>query len=199
MDDLWTYLRLGLTGLPGRVICVADALDEMNTDHDRFLQSLAALGHWKINKVMVLITSRPMPSLEECFRRTPLHTLRLDEKMVDMAVRSYVYRSLVSSELSLEDRSLVKAAIPGHANGIFMYAKLATDTFLELGARIEEVLQQIPSGLHGMYKSLLAEHSRRSGVPQDVQLHILQWVTHATRSLRLLELAEVIRVTHQVA
>lgn len=47
-----------------------------------------------------------------------------------------------------------------------------------------------------MYADLLREHARRSGVPDGIQLLILQWVTHATRPLRLLELAEAIHVTN---
>lgn len=46
-----------------------------------------------------------------------------------------------------------------------------------------------------MYTTLLKEHSIRSGVPHDLQKLILQWVTHASRPLRLLEVAEIIRST----
>lgn len=46
-----------------------------------------------------------------------------------------------------------------------------------------------------MYTTLLKEHSIRSGVPHDLQIVILQWVTHASRPLRLLEAAEIIRST----
>jgi hypothetical protein len=54
------------------------------------------------------------------------------------------------------------------------------------------------TSLHAMYTSLLRDHAIRSGVPQDIQLLILQWVTHATRPLRLIELAEIISIMYQV-
>lgn len=42
-----------------------------------------------------------------------------------------------------------------------------------------------------MYNELLQEHSRRSNVSFELQMLILQIVTHATRPLRLLEIAEM--------
>jgi hypothetical protein len=118
--------------------------------------------------------------------------------MLDLNIHSYVYRNLNSLGLSVEDQNLIKASILGCANGIVLYARLAMNAFLEPDARMEKVLQQLPSGLHGMYKSLLAEHRRRSGVPHGVQLHILQWVARVICALRLLELAGVINVTIRV-
>lgn len=39
---------------------------------------------------------------------------------------------------------------------------------------------------------MLVDHRPRSGVPQDLQLRILSWATHSSRSLRLLELADML-------
>ena len=44
-----------------------------------------------------------------------------------------------------------------------------------------------------MYTSLLRKHSSRSGTSRELQLLILQLVTHASCPLRLLEIAEVIQ------
>lgn len=44
-----------------------------------------------------------------------------------------------------------------------------------------------------MYTALLKEHSLRSGVSHELQVLVLQWITHASRPLRLLEVAELIR------
>ncbi|KAF2872303.1 ankyrin repeat-containing domain protein [Massariosphaeria phaeospora] len=119
--------------------------------------------------------------------------------MVDRDIISYVEHTLQSSSISDEDRKSIRDTVPSNANGLFLYAKLAMDAFLEPGAftRIPEILQKLPADLHDMYTTLLQKHARRSGVPDDIQLLILQWATHATRPLRLLELAEMLNSTCQ--
>lgn len=196
MEDLWKHLRLAFSGLPSKVFCVADALDEMDQGNDTFLSALAALGQWKPAKVKVLITSRPVPSVEGPLRTAKALHIRLQEKLVDRDISSFVQHGLRQSTISPSYQELIKEAIPGRANGLFLYAKLAMDAFLEPDADIKGVLRALPADLNEMYTNLLHEHARRSGVPDDIQLLILQWVTHATRPLRLLEVAEMINVTY---
>ncbi|KAF1839459.1 ankyrin [Decorospora gaudefroyi] len=196
MDDLWKYLRFAFSGLPGNVYCVVDALDEMDGGNDEFLQALAALGQWKPDQVKVLMTSRPVSNVEEPLRQANMLRLRLEEHEVDVDIATYVQHGLKESSIPASDQDLVRGAIPGRANGIFLYAKLAMNAFLEPGASPEEVMRTLPADLHEMYTSLLHEHGARSGVPKDIQLLILQWVTHANRPLRLIELAEMINVTY---
>lgn len=196
MEDLWKDLRTALAGLHEKVFCIADALDEMDHGNEVFLRSLASLGGWKPEKIKVLITSRPVPSVEVPLRKVKSLSVRLQESIVDIDIAQFVQSSLNSSSVSLQDRRLIEEAVPGRANGLFLYAKLAMDSFLESNADVARVLRSLPTDLNEMYERLLREHSHRSGVPDDVQLLILQWVTHATRPLRLLELAEMLSVTH---
>ncbi|KAJ8118880.1 hypothetical protein OPT61_g215 [Boeremia exigua] len=196
MEDLWSYLRLATQDLPGSAFCVADALDEMDQGNEEFVQSLAIFGTHMQGKAKVIITSRPTPAIESSLRASTVLRLRLEEDMVDADISSYIETGLRTSELSKADQDLVRRAIPGQANGIFLYAKLAMDAFLEPDINVEAVLQALPTDLHAMYTKLLQQHADRSGVSQSVQLLIFQWVTHATRPLRLLELAEVIRISH---
>lgn len=196
MQDLWDDLRLAFSGLPGRVYCVADALDEMDRGNDAFLQALAELGSWNPSKVKVLITSRPVPAVEGPLRHVKCTQIRLQEDMVDADISTFVRRGLENTDIRQDDQRLIREAIPGRANGLFLYAKLAMDAFLEPGANIKVVLDSLPADMNQMYTDLLHEHSRRSGVPDAIQRLILQWVTHATRPLRLLEMAEMINVTY---
>jgi hypothetical protein len=197
MEDLWRDLRMAFSGLRDKVYCIADALDEMDQGNDSFLEALATLGQWKPHKVKVLITSRPVPSIESPLRTAKFIQIRLEEKLVDMDISSYVQHSLKTSSIAPENQELITKAVPGQANGLFLYAKLAMDSFLEPGANIKEVLYKLPTDLNSMYTSLLHDHAFRSNVPDDIQLLILQWITHATRPLRLLELAEMIKVTYR--
>ncbi|OHF03615.1 hypothetical protein CORC01_00934 [Colletotrichum orchidophilum] len=196
MQDLWEDLRLAFSGLPGKVYCVADALDEMDRGNDAFLQALAELGSWSPGKIKVLITSRPVPAVEGPLRHAKGTQIRLQETVVDADISTFVRRGLKTSNIPHNDQQLIQEAIPGRANGLFLYAKLAMDAFLERGANIKAVLRSLPADMNQMYTDLLHEHSRRSGVPDAIQRLILQWVTHATRPLRLLEIAEMINVTY---
>ncbi|GJC95853.1 ankyrin repeat-containing protein [Colletotrichum higginsianum] len=196
MDDLWNALRLALSGLPGKVFCVADALDEMDGGNGPFLTTLAELGNWKPEKVKVLITSRPVPAVEGPLRTANCLRIRLQENVVDVDISTFVQQGLAASNIPPEERKMIREAIPGRANGLFLYAKLAMDAFLEPDANVRDVLGSLPANMDTMYTDLLREHSCRSGVHDDVQRLILQWATHATRPLRLLEMAEMVSVAY---
>jgi hypothetical protein len=195
MEDMWKHLRMAFASLPDKVFCVADALDEIDQGHEEFLKMLGELGHWRPMAVKILITSRPVPSVEVPLRKTHCLHLRLQETLVDADISTYVHYVLSKSNIPKSDWKVISDAVPGRANGLFLYAKLAMDAFLEPGANIKTVLSQLPSDLNALYTDLLNEHARRSEVPESIQRLILQSVTHATRPLRLLELAEMIRAS----
>ncbi|KAI0971998.1 ankyrin repeat-containing domain protein [Xylaria arbuscula] len=195
MDDLWRDLRLALGGLPNNAYCVVDALDEMDQGHNDFLQRLAELGRWKPEKIKVLMTSRPIARLEAVLRKTETLQIRLDETAVDKDISTFVQQKLSATSITDSDQKLILAAVPGRANGLFLYAKLAMDAFLRPGADIPDVLKKLPQDLNYMYTDLLKVHSLRSGIPPDLQRLILQCATHATRPLRLLEVAELLELT----
>ncbi|KAL7807629.1 ankyrin [Trichoderma gracile] len=194
LEDMWKHLRLAFASLPAGVFCVADALDEIDCGHDGFLQALGELGPWRPKTVKVLITSRPVASVEMPLRKSPCLHIRLQEELVDVDIATYVQYTLSRSSIPKSDWDIIADAVPGRANGLFLYAKLAMDAFLEAGVDINSVLSKLPTDLNALYSDLLAEHAKRSGVPDDIQHLILQSVTHATRPLRLLELAEMIRI-----
>lgn len=194
IEDLWAHLRTALAQIP-LVYCVADALDEMDQRNDEFIRCLADLGHWRPSQVKVMITSRPVATVEDPMRRITYGEIRMDERFVDVDIATYVRHTLERSSISKADRVLIKKAVPGRANGLFLYAKLAMDSFLEPDADITATLHKLPLDLNDMYSSILKEHARRSGIPESDQLRILQWVTHAIRPLRLLELADLIKTT----
>ncbi|KAJ4327890.1 hypothetical protein N0V84_001701 [Fusarium piperis] len=194
MEDMWKDLKMALENLPGKAFCIADALDEMDQGNNDFLSALGDLGSWRPKTVKVLITSRPVPTVEDPLRLTPCLHLRLEEKKVDEDISKYVQYTLSNSAIPKSEWEVIMNAVPGRANGLFLYAKLAMDAFLEQGANITEVISRLPADLNVLYTDLLKEHARRSGVAEEIQHLILQAVTHASRPLRLLELAELIKV-----
>lgn len=194
-SDLLKDLQMAFRALPDKVFCIADALDEMDTGNDTFIQTLGSLSQWRPTKVKVLVTSRPIPRLEIPMRQTPALHIRLEERLVDVDISTYVHTLLSQSKIPQSEWSVIVNAVPGRANGIFLYAKLAMEAFLEPGVDIRAVLANLPADLNVLYTDLLREHARRSGISPSVQHLLLQSVTHATRPLRLLELAEMCRVT----
>jgi hypothetical protein len=125
----------------------------MDQGNDDFLRGFATLGAWRPGKIKLLITSRPVPSVEAPLRNSKLLQIRLAENMVDMDISSYVEDGLRSSPISPDDRDTIRSAIPGRANGLFLYAKLAMDAFLEPGADAREVLGALPEDLHDVSDS----------------------------------------------
>ncbi|OQE15475.1 hypothetical protein PENSTE_c028G00702 [Penicillium steckii] len=191
-NDFWRDLKMGMASL-SKVYCVTDALDEMDRGNDEFLHSLAGLGQWRPSNVKVLMTSRPVAIIENSLRSISMPELRLEEHLVDADIVAYVQCRLQGSSIAEHHWEAIKEAIPGRANGLFLYAKLSMDAFIESSSDPDTVLKELPADLNVMYENLLHEHSKRSNVPNDLQLLVLQFVTHATRPLRLLEMAEMVK------
>ncbi|QYS95163.1 Ankyrin repeat protein [Trichoderma simmonsii] len=197
ITDMFRDLRLACTYVP-KVYCVIDALDEMNLGNDQFLHELAKFASWQPPKMRMIITSRPVPAVETPLRPYPTIQIRLQEQLVDQDIAVYVQRLLASSRIPKDDQNKIQQAVLEKAGGIFLYAKLVMEQIMEQDANIEHILETLPANLNVMYTTLLKEHSQRSGIPHHVQLLVLQWVTHANRPLRLLEMSEMLTVTRQL-
>ncbi|KAJ5198176.1 uncharacterized protein N7498_007293 [Penicillium cinerascens] len=194
-NDLWKNIKFALSAFH-KAYCVTDALDEMDQGNDDFLQALVELGQWRPENLKVLIFSRPVVAVEAPLKHFSVPFLRLEEQLVDMDIAAYVQYRLRNSSVPKEYWNLITEAIPGRANGLFLYVRLSMDAFSKPGADTQDVLKKLPADLNMMYNDLLREHAKRSNVPDDLQLLILQSITHATRPLRLLELAEMVKATH---
>ncbi|KAL6806932.1 ankyrin repeat-containing domain protein [Trichoderma sp. SZMC 28013] len=197
ITEMFRDLRLACTYVP-KVYCVVDALDEMNLGNDQFLHELAKFASWQPPKMRMIITSRPVPAVEIPLRPYPTVQIRLQEQLVDHDIAVYVQRLIAGSSIPEDDQNKIQQAILEKAGGIFLYAKLVMEQIMEQDANIEHILETLPANLNVMYTTLLKEHSQRSGIPHHVQLLVLQWVTHANRPLRLLEMAEMLSVTRQL-
>jgi hypothetical protein len=149
IDELWKHLKTALSSIP-RVYCVADALDEMDDENSDFITQLAELGCWKPSSVKVVLTSRPTANVEAAMRGVKSIDIRMEEKLVDVDIATYVRYCLANSSISEDDQQLVKEAVPGRANGLFLYAKLAMNAFLEPGANVRDTICKLPLDLNTM-------------------------------------------------
>lgn len=198
-DHLWECICSATSNMR-KVYCVADALDEMEKGNDWFLVKLIELGQQKPSTLKVVTTSRQSPHIEAVFKRPFVVDINLSRRLIDQDIATYIDHLLRDpSKLAInsQDREVIKSTIQTKASGLFLYAKLMMDEVLRnLNHQpLDHLLSGLPTGVDGMYTTLLKEHSMRSGVPRDLQEFILQWVTHASRPLRLLEVAEIIRST----
>ncbi|KAI0869925.1 ankyrin repeat-containing domain protein [Hypoxylon argillaceum] len=184
-----------------KVYVVVDALDEMDDQDFPIIDRLAQLGNSEGSRVKVLFTSRPMPRIEETMRVLQVPHVRLDPTSTYPDVAKYVAVSISSLDamLSPETEDKVKQAICERARGLFLHARLMTDTLaegLQTGRITEETLpdslDRLPHNLIDVYEEMLKEHSRRSGVDTEQQACILRCVTHASRPLRLIELGSLV-------
>ncbi|KAL8849382.1 MAG: hypothetical protein Q9221_005620 [Calogaya cf. arnoldii] len=184
-EDLWTCFCSIAVKFP-RIYCVADALDELEAGNDWFLHSLAELGRQKPS------------TLKLVFKEPLVLPINLDRTLIDQDIATYIYHLLSARptiDVSEDQKELVQTTVQNKANGLFIYARLMMDEVLPKvnSTNIQAWLEDLPSGMDGMYTTLLSEHSKRSGINHKLQAMILRWVTHATRPLRLLEVAELIR------
>lgn len=191
--DLWQHLRTALSHL-NRAYIVVDALDEMHQSlvTDEFMSHLLDLASWKPAQIKILVTSRPTVSLEQTRSDEDVLYLKLDEGNVDKDIGAYIVSRLASSAIPTELHGAIQAAVPGRANGLFIYAKLAMDTLLRERVDVRTALLEIPQNPDHMYAKLLQDHRARSEVSLRLQELIMRWVTHAIRPLRLIELSDML-------
>lgn len=67
--------------------------------------------------------------------------------MVNADIKIYVQGCLRNSNIAAKDWDKILGAVPGRAYGLFIYAKLAMDAFLEPGADVDEVLKSLLANL----------------------------------------------------
>ncbi|KAL8836249.1 MAG: hypothetical protein Q9170_002993 [Blastenia crenularia] len=194
--DLWEcFCAAAVT--TREIYCVVDALDEMAESNEWFLRKLLELGRIKPSTVKVLATSRQSPHIVAIFDESRVLPVNLGRLIVNQDIEIYVGHLLASRSLDLstsEDLMIIDT-IRDKANGLFLYARLMMDELLHniRFKSIEKLLKDLPIGMDDMYTNLLEEHAVRSGVSRDLQIEILHWITHASRPLRLLEVAGIIQ------
>jgi hypothetical protein len=175
-----------------KVYLIFDALDELAVEQDNFLQCLLDLGQKWSKCVKLLLTSRPMSHLQKSLDSPAIVSLRLAGRMVEQDIGTYISYRLATSPgrvLTIEDQLAVKDALCQKGQGLFLYARLMLDEVLQRSTPVLELLQQLPSSLEDTYVDLLSEHSTRSGASLHFQTLLLSWITHASRPLRVTEIA----------
>ncbi|KAM0447831.1 hypothetical protein ACHAO4_008575 [Trichoderma viride] len=190
------------TGITKNVYCVVDALDEMDDgDFEGMTHRLVELGTAAPGKVRVMMTSRPLPKIEQALSTSGIVKLKLDPALLYPDVARYVDARMATLDppLSNDKNELVKQTICERAKGLFLHARLIADNLAE-GLRDKHIteetlpdsLDRLPRTLQEVYEGMLKEHAHRSGVTAEQQAKVLTCVTHASRPLRLIELGSLL-------
>ncbi len=199
LTTLWDAISQVLES-KARVYCVVDALDEMDDDDFGFIDQLVQLSLRNSGRIKLLVTSRPIPTIETALRESKVLHLKMESSLMSSDVAKYVDVKLLSLNPSLkpETEERVKRTICERAQGLFLHARLMTDNLTEglsdgwlSEETLPDSLDRLPDNLKDVYEEMLEEHGRRSGVSKDQQAQILSCVTHSSRPLRLIELGSL--------
>ncbi|KAF4981767.1 hypothetical protein FZEAL_2489 [Fusarium zealandicum] len=202
-NDLVQIFLDGVSCVP-KVYCVGDALDEMTTDNRPFLDKLNGLATYRPRSLKLLMTSRPKQYLQSALRDSSIVHISLQQRLVDADILSYLHHRFETTLKSDEQQHIkqqVISMVESRAEGLFLYAKLTMDQFeaaLLTGdpVDINALEQSLPVGLEQTYTSMLAKQRREKGVSTDLQVFVLEAVTHASRPLRLNELASLLEYVY---
>ncbi|KAL4905611.1 hypothetical protein BDW74DRAFT_185125 [Aspergillus multicolor] len=192
--ELWSAFSMVISALP-RVYIVIDALDELAVEENDFLSLLLALSGQKPASIKLVTTGRPVPHLQNVLRGPSLSVIRLTERAVQADIATYVAHRLNQRPrpLTEDDKTRVHNTLCAKVKGLFLNARLVLDRLMEeANVPGDEDLDRLPSSLEEMYCDLLHEHASRAGASQRFQAWLLAWITHATRPLRVSELADLV-------
>lgn len=199
-SELWKLLLDSFKLLP-KVYCVVDALDELDSEKTNdFLRRLVDLGQTCPDVVKVLMTSRPLPQIQNVLNTPSVLQVRLEDRQTNKDISLFIQHRLREvHHVSEAAKDTIRRAVEDRVHPSFLYARLVLNDLLDEHKRssvdiasAENALLTLPSSMEDMYSQMLHDHSQVAGVPQKRQMLILQLATHASRPLRLLEIATVL-------
>ncbi|KAH7253885.1 uncharacterized protein BKA55DRAFT_593522 [Fusarium redolens] len=190
----------GVSCVP-KLYCVGDALDEMSTDSTPILERLNGLATHRPRTLKLLMTSRPSRSLQSTLRDSSIVHISLQQRLVDVDIHSYLnhrFDMAPTSEHQREAKEDLVNMVAQKSEGLFLYAKLTMDQVedslqSDTALNIKDLEASLPVGLEQTYTSMLAKQRGEPGITIDVQVLILEAVTHASRPLRLNELGSLLK------
>ena len=193
---------------PTRIVVVVDALDECNVDRERFLGKLISHEMDDMDgKLRFFMTSQNDHDIN---KKLENHNgiMRLGMS-VEEDIKGFVLRRLpdlsrLQGVLGRSNKSNLKERIiqevPRYADGMFRYAALLLEELNDPGVDVAKMLDSPPSGLDGMYESILfrLELSDRTGSShRETRKTLLHWVALAMRPLKVSELAYAYAVQNE--
>lgn len=201
-DSLWNVFRTMLQKTGQQVFCVVDGLDECRESSLRpllkklsdFFSQTEETSSGRRLKFLVLSRDWP-PFIERQLYRFPRINLDTDSEF-NVKSDVEIYISAKVDELAMEPERIrltdtalerVSRALKASANGTFLWVGFVADELKgHPEEKVEEILQNVPKDLYGIYKRILLQ------IEDDDRLRvalILKWVVLSLWPLTLTELA----------
>ncbi|KAJ9612098.1 hypothetical protein H2200_003693 [Cladophialophora chaetospira] len=200
-DVLWQIFISAVSAMK-KVYCIIEGLDELAPGNEDFYARINELAHTKPSAIKIVVATRQLAAAEQALTTDLRTKIKLNRHNTEGDIAMFVKARLQTFDvLELDEgaRGQLCKTICTVSNGLFLYARLAIDELSEKGYELgkeylKSALSDLPKGVENMYASILNEQRLRTGVSLERQLTILRWVTHATRPLRLIELANVLNI-----
>ncbi|KAH6879578.1 hypothetical protein BKA70DRAFT_1576192 [Coprinopsis sp. MPI-PUGE-AT-0042] len=170
-----------------------DALDEAPTTIQiEIIQRLTSLN------VKLFITSRPLKNVEAVFPDVHRFPIAAQASDLDLHIDTEISRSadlraiIEQGGTSLRDE--VYASIKGKCGGMFLHASLQLATLCECPnvREVKKTLATFPSNIEDQYRKTWQRILDLAPAKSLLARNALTWVVHATRSLTIEELLEVV-------
>ncbi|KAL5085380.1 hypothetical protein Trisim1_010606 [Trichoderma cf. simile WF8] len=195
-DALWTiFMAAAADQKTGRKYCVIDALDECDRESQKILlQQFQEIfqGQDASSNIRILVTSRPYPEIREYldqFANKDLASFRQTKEDIDRCIEERVADLVKKKRYTEKVKHQVSNILREKAEGTFLWVGLACEELKEIPSKdAVKVLQNMPKGLHSLYKALLetAQEESEAGIIRS----ILSLVAVCMQPLNVLELSE---------
>ncbi|KAL7912268.1 hypothetical protein GGI35DRAFT_444828 [Trichoderma velutinum] len=195
-DALWTvFMAAAADKKTGQKYCIIDALDECDRESQNIiLQQFQEtfLNQGAPSNIRILITSRPYSEIYEYlneFTNKDLASYPQAEKDIDRCIEERVADLTKKKHYTNKVKQQVSNILREKAEGTFLWVGLACEELKEIPSKDAiRVLQNMPKGLHSLYKTLLNTAQEESGA--DTVRRILSLIAACMRPLSVLELSE---------
>ena len=174
-DALWTiFMAAAADQNMGRKYCIIDALDECEQESQKILlrqiQESFQSGNVMSN-IRILITSRPYSEIKEHlqgFLNKDLASFSETTHDIDRCIEERVAELAKRKNYTDKVKGQVSNMLREKAEGTFLWIGLACEELRDIPSKdAVQVLQNIPKGLHALYKKSFETHERLSYILED--------------------------------
>ncbi|KAL0631967.1 hypothetical protein Q9L58_009170 [Maublancomyces gigas] len=185
-----------------QVFIVIDALDEC-VDQDVVLPLIAALIQSSSTKIKICITSRRQQFILHSLAKLKCPTIEIEAKKVDQDIAVFVSAEIdrrsedyIYDIISPELRILIKAALVGESNGMFLWISYQIDHIFGQPSlhHIIDSLKSLPSDMASTYTRIVQKINEQVPAMKVLAKRALLWVICAGRPLSLEELVIAVAI-----
>jgi ankyrin repeat protein len=199
-ETLWEILLLAISELK-IIYVIFDGLDELRaqsqpTDSQDHLRTLMDLNPRFVKLAATCIEHDSLANISKIERQH--FTVYLSGPHTNEDLRKYVEHRLereVNKRLPEDYLMVVRQLVAQNESCNFLWARLILDHLETRVWRTEtsELLpRDIPSTLDGVYTSILSHQAQSFDIKPSFQRRVLSWASHASRPVRLPELADLL-------